>query len=260
MSVLLVVEMPPERVKRLVPAPPVGGEPDVELVQWGGVERVDTPVGLAADLDEPGLAQHAQVLRGARLAQPQVLDELAHRSRPLEQQREHGAAIWVGEGLPGRRHGPNIPVRLYSCQGIYERPNAMIAAVPRSTCSRCSWSSARRASSVSWASSSRGSVGAIARSARHSDSLPPTPESRPSTSTRRLSGEKRRRLPFGFSRPAFSIVHPSVALMRFSGTSRRAMIRLSASRSSSISPAMRVSGGPNSGLPWLCFAARLASS
>jgi len=72
------------RPEPLAPEAPVRLEPRVELGDRLRVERIDAPLGIALHPHESGLAQHAQVLRRAGLAQSEPLDDLPDWPRPVE--------------------------------------------------------------------------------------------------------------------------------------------------------------------------------
>jgi hypothetical protein len=61
----------------------VGLEPLVELAKGFGAQAVEPALGIAADLDQAGVAQHLEVPRHARLVHADGVDELAHRALPL---------------------------------------------------------------------------------------------------------------------------------------------------------------------------------
>ena len=62
-------------------------------------QRVQVAGADAAVLDEPGVAQHPQVLAHCRAADRQPLGELPDRRRPVVQQLEDAAAYRLAEGL-----------------------------------------------------------------------------------------------------------------------------------------------------------------
>ncbi|HVG74663.1 MAG TPA: hypothetical protein VM824_04735 [Thermoleophilaceae bacterium] len=74
---LLLVQVLFERIEAAAPELAVRGEPGVQLGERLGTQPVPPPLPVAPNPDEPRLAQHAQVLRHARLAQLEVLDEVA---------------------------------------------------------------------------------------------------------------------------------------------------------------------------------------
>ena len=92
----LVLQTPLERIEPALPQLPVGLEPGVELGQRLGVEGVDPALGLGVRDDETGITQHAQVLRGARLAEPDDVDQLTDGPRPFAQQGDHLAPVGIG--------------------------------------------------------------------------------------------------------------------------------------------------------------------
>jgi hypothetical protein len=61
------VEVPLERVEAGRPHLAIGAEPGVDLSEGLGAELVPAALGVVADADEAGLAQHAEVLGGAGL-------------------------------------------------------------------------------------------------------------------------------------------------------------------------------------------------
>lgn len=68
-------------------------EPGVQLGEPGRVERVDSALRLAADADEPGLAEQPQVLRDGRRGHIESACDLA---RGMFSDREH-----LDDPLPG---------------------------------------------------------------------------------------------------------------------------------------------------------------
>lgn len=69
----------------------------------------------AAPVDEPEVAQDAQVLTDLRLVQAQIVDELVDTARGVGEQHDNGDACRRGEGaqqiaggIEGRRVGPDI--------------------------------------------------------------------------------------------------------------------------------------------------------
>jgi len=58
----------------------VRGQPGVQLGQGLGAEVVDAPLGVDADVDEAGVAQHPQMPGDARLVHPRELDEFTDRT------------------------------------------------------------------------------------------------------------------------------------------------------------------------------------
>jgi hypothetical protein len=122
-----------ERVEPPAPVLPVGREPRIELGERLGPEPVDTPLPLGSNPNEAGLAEHAEVLRDARLAELQMLDELADGPLALPKQLEDLPPRRVrdsGEGgsYGSRAHGEHITARLYispSVEGLGAFPCEM---------------------------------------------------------------------------------------------------------------------------------------
>src|SRR3954468_24705371 len=92
--------MPAEGVEPVVPQGAVRLEPRIELGQRRRVEVVEPALRVTANLDQPVIAEHAQVLRNARLTQPRPLDNLPNRARPLTKKVEDLAPA-------GLRHSSN---------------------------------------------------------------------------------------------------------------------------------------------------------
>lgn len=107
-----------EPVQVRVPDPPVRLEPGIELLQRRAVQLVHAPLRVRPRNHETGLAQHPQMLRGARLAEAETLDQLADLTRALSEKLQHSASVRIGERGPGRSHEPYITKSLYVCQGM----------------------------------------------------------------------------------------------------------------------------------------------
>ncbi|MNC97457.1 hypothetical protein D3C83_151170 [compost metagenome] len=63
-----------------LPHPAVGGQPVVDLGQRFQTQAVPTARPVDPDGHQPGIAQHAQVLRRERLGQPEILGQLADQA------------------------------------------------------------------------------------------------------------------------------------------------------------------------------------
>jgi len=105
------------------PQLPVRLQPVVELGKWLGTDAVQPALRVGAYVDEPGVLQHAQVLRHRGLAETQALHEIADRPLSVAQELEDLQPAGLPERLEqaGRRHRPTITTRLYICQAIYGR-------------------------------------------------------------------------------------------------------------------------------------------
>ena len=78
-----------EIVEALVPEPPIGLEPVVELPERLGAELVPAPLCIAADPNEAGFSQYPQMLGNSRLTQPELRDELPNQPSPLAEEVEN---------------------------------------------------------------------------------------------------------------------------------------------------------------------------
>src|SRR3984957_12050000 len=121
-SVKLVLES----IEMGCPEPAVRRQPGIARRERFGSDAVPPPWRVGSNLDNPGLLQRPQVLRDGRLAQVEMLDQLAHRPLPVPEQVEDGLPAGVTESLKGgeRRHDHSMQYRLYSCKRI------MIARAP----------------------------------------------------------------------------------------------------------------------------------
>src|SRR5690242_18485549 len=87
------------------PEAPEGNEPSVELHQRLGPQPIEALLRFDTRFDEPGLAQHPQVLGDRGLRQSQLLLDLAHRALGGEEQAQDGPAIGLRDDGERRFHG-----------------------------------------------------------------------------------------------------------------------------------------------------------
>jgi hypothetical protein len=114
-----------EGVEATGPELAIGSEPGIDLYEGLGAQSVPAPLGVVADLDQAGVAEHAQVLGDPGLAQRKPLDQLAYGTLPLAEEVEDLPPPGLGHKLERRRHlGHYITRQLYNCQGIYPKVNA----------------------------------------------------------------------------------------------------------------------------------------
>src|SRR4051794_31164396 len=104
-----------EIVQAAAPQPAVRREPGVDLRERLGVDAVPAPLRIPADTDEIGLAQHLQVLRDARLAHVEALDQLADRMLALTQEVEDAPARGLGEDFEDRGHERAVYYQIVIC-------------------------------------------------------------------------------------------------------------------------------------------------
>lgn len=79
------IEMLLERIDVFGPEPAKWGQPFVEFHQRLRTQPIKPPLCFDARLDEPGVAQHAQVFGDRRLRQAQLAFDLSHRTFGIEQ-------------------------------------------------------------------------------------------------------------------------------------------------------------------------------
>lgn len=111
-----------ERVEASGQIGAVGLEPLIEFAKGFRAQAVEPALGVTADLDEAGVAQHLQVPGHARLVHADDVDELGHRAftdphgvedPTTSRVRDH---IEYGE-LPG--HNSNIRLCTYMRKQMY---------------------------------------------------------------------------------------------------------------------------------------------
>ncbi len=98
------VEVTLEQVEPVGPVAAVGREPAIDLGQRRRIEPVPAPLRVDPHPHEPGLAQHAQVLGDAGLAQPELAHQLAHGALALAQQIEDPPPARIGEHIEDGGH------------------------------------------------------------------------------------------------------------------------------------------------------------
>src|SRR6266540_1693178 len=140
-----------QRIETARPVAAIGLEPPVDLRQGLGAQAVNASLGVGSHADEARLAQHAQVLGNARLADRQRLDELTDRALALAQEVEDAAARRLGQDLECGRHAAYIAAQLYVCQAM---------RTPTKGAPEAAKGSARRTGSIRpmWAAPSRRSM------------------------------------------------------------------------------------------------------
>ena len=93
-----------ERVEVLRPEMAIAGQPQVEVLQRGGIEAVKPPLGVLANVHQPGLAQDREMLRDGRLADRQGVDEVAGGAFAVGQHGQDRHAVGFGQGGEGDVH------------------------------------------------------------------------------------------------------------------------------------------------------------
>src|SRR6266540_2528895 len=104
----------------LQPIHPVGRhaperlEPCVELVEWLRPQLVDPLLRDGTHVDQPGVAEHAEVLRHLRLTQSEALGDLPYRARSVAKELDDAEAVRFGQSRQRHIHRPE-----HTCRGIY---------------------------------------------------------------------------------------------------------------------------------------------
>jgi len=93
------VEMPFQRIEVAVPEPAVRGQPGVDLRQRLRAQPVPPALGVLADLDQPRLAEHLEMLRHRRLGQGEPLDQVADGALAVSEQVEDLAPARLRENF-----------------------------------------------------------------------------------------------------------------------------------------------------------------
>jgi hypothetical protein len=86
-----------ELIESLVPCAPVRFEPFVELFEGLRPEAVDALLRDRAGFDEPGIAQHAEVLGDLGLPKAEPVHDLSDRARLAPEELDDLATIGFGE-------------------------------------------------------------------------------------------------------------------------------------------------------------------
>src|SRR6476646_7001371 len=117
-----------EPVEVLVPELLEAADPLVDRLETARVEAIETLLPVLADPDQSNFAQHAQVLRGARLRDPKCVRQVVDRSLARLQEHEDLPPRWFGDGVervgggrsPG--HGWTLHVHMGICQSTQGGP------------------------------------------------------------------------------------------------------------------------------------------
>src|SRR5271170_6827040 len=80
-------------------------DPDFELLQRRGAQCINPALRIHAHVHQSSVAEHAQMLRDLRLAQPEAVNHVADWSRAIAQQLDDLKAVGLGQRLQGFHHG-----------------------------------------------------------------------------------------------------------------------------------------------------------
>ena len=116
------LEVALERVETAGQLGAVRLEPLVELSQGLGAQAVEPALGVAADLDQAGVAQHLEVPGHAGLVHADGVDELGHRTLAVPHGVEDPPASRFGDHIEDGEvagHPVNIRYVIYMCNHIF---------------------------------------------------------------------------------------------------------------------------------------------
>src|SRR6267378_6249700 len=108
-----------EAIESLLDDASIALQPRVELFERLRSKAVDPLLRDRPDLDEPGVAQNAEVLGHLRLPEAEPLDDFPDRAGLTAQQLDDLEPVRFRQGAQRGLHGPYIPLQAYSCQGIF---------------------------------------------------------------------------------------------------------------------------------------------
>src|SRR5205814_937529 len=103
-----------ELIEALVPPAAIRLQPRVELPEGLGAKAVDALLRNGVRLHEPGLAEHAEVLRDLGLAKAESFDDLSDRAWLPPEEVDDLPAVWFGESAQRGLHGD-----IYTPAGIF---------------------------------------------------------------------------------------------------------------------------------------------
>src|SRR3990172_6101738 len=92
---------------------PVGLQPRVERLEWLAPQPVDPLLSRRVHLDQPSVAQHAEVFGDLWLAEPEPRGILTHRARALAQEFDNPEAVRLGQGAQRREHAFLVQVYIF---------------------------------------------------------------------------------------------------------------------------------------------------
>src|SRR2546423_667184 len=108
-----------EAIESFLDDAPITLEPRVELPKRLRSKAVDPLLRDRTDLDEAGVAQHAEVLRDLRLSEAELRDDLPHCAGLSTKQLDDLEPVRFRQGTQRGLHGSYIPLQAYACQGIF---------------------------------------------------------------------------------------------------------------------------------------------
>jgi len=88
-----------EGIEAVRPEHAIGLQPLADLGEGFWTQRVQAPLAIGADRDEPNLAQHLEMLGHAGLTELQAFDQLSGVSLAITQQVEDLPAVRLGRAV-----------------------------------------------------------------------------------------------------------------------------------------------------------------
>src|SRR5258708_5788008 len=107
-----------QAIESCAPDMAVGLQPRIKLAERLRTQLVDSLLGNGVYLDDPGIAEHAQMLGHLRLTEPKPLGDFSHRTGPITQELDNVQSVRLGQSPQRRQHAPNMPRQAYTCQGM----------------------------------------------------------------------------------------------------------------------------------------------
>jgi hypothetical protein len=80
------------------PDPAIPLDPSLKLLQGGWAQGIDSALRVDANVDQPGLTEHAEMLGHLRLAKAKLLDHVPDRAWTVQQQFDDLQTVWLGQG------------------------------------------------------------------------------------------------------------------------------------------------------------------
>jgi hypothetical protein len=101
MSLLAGLHLVEQGVKALeiaLPDPAIPLDPSLELLQRRWAQGIDSALRGDPNVHQPGLAEHAKMLRDLRLGNAEAVDQVADGARAVKQQFDDLETVWLGQG------------------------------------------------------------------------------------------------------------------------------------------------------------------
>jgi hypothetical protein len=115
-----LVEVVFESIKMCHPKLPIRREPVIELSPGLGSDPVQSALRIGPGVHQSGLLEDPQVLRYGRLAEAEVINQLAHRPLSIPKQTDNCESLRVTQDLQRcqSRHLRSMSLQLYIRQAM----------------------------------------------------------------------------------------------------------------------------------------------